>query len=114
MSNKIPKYFAGWQFIRDRVEGGWGQTIDDAVEDYLFCQIEDDLDCACIPPLGENITVEIFSVMSRADAINKYGEDDIDEDWVYVLGEPVEERVYFVSRDGEKWTLKPISEGKCG
>lgn len=95
------KYFAGWAHCDDQVAGGEGDTIEDAISEYFgnYAEYEVYYFGLCD---GETMTVEVWSTMSREEAISLGLDGDLEDDWDYILDKPIEKRDYKISiKDGE-------------
>lgn len=85
----VPKYFAGWHEIEDVVNGGTGDTIEDAVRDFISQYASDECDF-----YGANdpciVEVQVFECISRQNAENMgIAPAEWDEDWQWMTGKRV-------------------------
>jgi hypothetical protein len=91
----IPRFFAGRLYVEDDVQGGTGDTPDEAVEDYFANHADDEVDYVDEDESG-TFTVEIY-------AVHEPIEDGEEPDWDWELGRCVEKRVF-------KWHREPDPE----
>jgi hypothetical protein len=89
---RIPAFFAGRQYVEEDVQGGSGDTPDDAVNDYLANHADDELDYLDGGDADSGkFTVEIY-------ALRKPSEDEYQE-YDFELDKCVEARVVYWNRE---------------
>jgi hypothetical protein len=89
---EIPAYFAGRQYVEEDVQGGSGDTPDEAVEDYLANHADDEVDYLDGGDADSGkFIVEIYTV-------RKPSEDEYQE-YDFELDKSVEARVVYWNRE---------------
>lgn len=94
-----PKFFAGSFCTEETVQGGTGETEDEAVADYFANYADDEIDYWTDWDAEEGVfTVEVFDV-------HPVGPDDEENygDWQWMCGHVVEKRVF-------AWRIEPDPE----
>lgn len=89
--NPFPKYFAGSLYVEEDAVGGFGDSPDEAINDYLANHAESEIDYLYIDDETGTIVVEVFSV-------EEPDEEDID-DWDFAIGMPIEKRTFDWKRE---------------
>lgn len=92
---KIPAFFAGRQYVEEDVQGGSGDTTDEAVEDYLANHADDEVDNLDDGDADSGkFTVEIY-------AVREPSEEEEERDWDWELGRCVEKRSFNWKREAD-------------
>ena len=111
----LPKFFAGSSHIEEDVSGGGGDTVEDAILDYLQNHAEDELEswydydkCEWV-----EFTVKVFDVLSKQEAQPFIEEDSWEDHWTFMLGGEAHSRVFEAKHcdDADEFIIRVKNQG---
>ena len=105
MNSNQKNYFCGWNAIDENVIGGTGETIEDAIADYIGNHLDDELNDVFDPSDTEvEIEVLIYNVISPEASKEQWGEGVVDDNWEWCIDRLMEKRkLKFKYRSSGMW-----------